>query len=342
MQINTLTAWNGVNGNFVQATVSQQQPGYLVKLLGLSTVNIGAQAIAQVNSLPTSPCILALTGSISFQGSPNINAPNCGMASNDKATNAINFTGGGMSINLASLSAAGGCTGAASFCNTALTNRPPVTDPFSALDTAMASLPTLPNCSGGGLTAYSTGRCTNNNVTLQGTSGSISLTGGVYFISGQLQLKGNRAITGIGTIILLPGASLSMKGTGNIDITANTTVTAAQLPLALQASASLFSDMALYDYQTTPDAITIGGNRQINFKGNIYLPKTAVTFQGNPTVNANACGNLYSVMVPVRLLSQNLLSFLDSPTGPILSATDLSSNWLWLSAAGLGDRSTID
>ena len=40
---------------------------------------------------------------------------------------------------------------------------------------------------------------------------------------------------------------------------------------------------------------------------------------------------VYSVMVPVRFLSQNLLSFLDSPTGPILSATDLSSNWLWLS-----------
>jgi CAAX protease family protein len=40
---------------------------------------------------------------------------------------------------------------------------------------------------------------------------------------------------------------------------------------------------------------------------------------------------VYSVMVPVRFLSQNLLSFLDSPTGPILSATGLSPNWLWLS-----------
>ena len=39
---------------------------------------------------------------------------------------------------------------------------------------------------------------------------------------------------------------------------------------------------------------------------------------------------VYSVTVPVRLLSQNLLSFLDSPTGRITSATDLSSN-LWLS-----------
>jgi uncharacterized protein len=38
---------------------------------------------------------------------------------------------------------------------------------------------------------------------------------------------------------------------------------------------------------------------------------------------------VYSVMVPVRFLSQNLLSFLDSPKGLILSATGPSSNWLW-------------
>src|SRR4029077_16256021 len=131
VQINTLTAWNGVNGNFVQAIVSQQQPAYLAKVLGLSTVNIGAQAVAQVQVLAKPPCVLALTGSISFQGSPNINAPNCGMASNDKDPNALNFTGGGMSINLGSLSAAGGCTGTASFCKNALTYMPPVTNPFS-------------------------------------------------------------------------------------------------------------------------------------------------------------------------------------------------------------------
>ena len=45
-----------------------------------------------------------------------------------------------MSINLGSLSAAGGCTGAASFCNTALTYMPPVTNPFSALDGALTTL----------------------------------------------------------------------------------------------------------------------------------------------------------------------------------------------------------
>ena len=69
----------------VRAIVSQQQPTYLAKLLGLSTVNIGATAIAQVHSLTTPACALALTGSISFQGSPNIIRARCSMASNDTA-----------------------------------------------------------------------------------------------------------------------------------------------------------------------------------------------------------------------------------------------------------------
>ena len=41
------------------------------------------------HALAAPPCVLALTGSISFQGSPNINAPNCGMASNDPAKDAL-------------------------------------------------------------------------------------------------------------------------------------------------------------------------------------------------------------------------------------------------------------
>ena len=163
-------------------------------MLGLSTVNIGAQAIAQVKSLAKPPCALALTGSFSFQGSPNINAPGCDMASNDTATNALNFTGGGMSLGTPppSLSAAGGCSGAATFCGSALTYRPPVTNPFSALDSALTTLcganPTLPATCGLSTTgackpgsspvAYTAATpCTNNGITTKGNT-AVTLTPG--------------------------------------------------------------------------------------------------------------------------------------------------------------------
>ncbi|MBR1266154.1 hypothetical protein JQ629_01380 [Bradyrhizobium sp. AUGA SZCCT0222] len=287
VQIASLTSWNGVAGQFVQATVVQQQPAYLARVLGLTTVNIGATAVAAVQDHPAKPpCALALTGSISFQGSPNIIAPNCGMASNSTANNALNFTGGGMTMNLGSLSTAGGCTGQAQFCSPAHTHMPAVVNPFAVLDAV--TIPTLPNCSGSNLVAYTAATpCKNNAYTLSGNT-DVTLAGGVYFISGKLELKGNASLLGTGLFILLPGASFSMKGSGTIIMKGNTSVAPTQLPSVLQPYASLFANMSIYDRDTSP--VRFGGTSQITFNGTMYLPNVDVTFQGNPTING--CGEL--------------------------------------------------
>jgi Flp pilus assembly protein TadG len=311
VQIASLTSWNGAPGTFVQATVSQQQPAYLAAVLGLSTVNIPATAIAKLQGLAKPPCALALTGSISFQGSPNINAPDCGMASNDPANNALNFTGGGMTMNLGSLSAVGGCTGAASFCNTAMTYMPaPIPNPFSALDGTLTTLcganPTLPatcglpTCGGSSLVAYTAATpCTNNNLHITGnTPETLS---GVYFISGTLKITGTPTISGTGvTFILLPGATLNNQGNALITITAPTTApSASSLPAALQSDAirSLFQYMAVYDASANP--VQFGGNSNINITGSIYAPTAAVTFQGNPTLSfgGGSCGQLIAASI---------------------------------------------
>ena len=299
VQIASLATWGGTAGTYVQAKVSQTQPTYLAKMLGLSTVTIGAMAVAKVQGATKPPCALALTGTIGFQGAPTIDAPNCGMASNDTASNALDFTGGGMSINLGSLSAAGGCTGSSSFCNTAYTYMPPVTNPFSALDSV--TLPTLANCSSSSsLTAYAAATpCKNNNVSLTGNT-TINLTGGVYFISGTLTLKGNTSITGTALFILLPGASFSMKGTGTITITGNASVTSSQVPSALQSPTilGLLSYMAIYDQSSV--AVQFGGNSNINLSGTMYAPNASVTFQGNPTIDlggGKGCGELIAASI---------------------------------------------
>ncbi|MDH2356858.1 pilus assembly protein TadG-related protein [Bradyrhizobium sp. SSUT112] len=310
VQVASLTSWNGVNGNFVQATVSQQQPVYLAQLLGMSTVNIVATAVAQVKQLtPNPPCILALSGSLSFQGSPNINAQNCGLASNSRANNAINFTGGGMTFT-GSLSAAGGCTGTATFCNKAFLHTPPVSNPFSSLDSALTtlcggspSLPAkcgLPVCSGSGLVAYTAATpCTNDSVSTKGNT-AVTLTAGVYFISGALSLKGGSSITGTGvTFILLPGATFDTRGGGTLTLTGPTTApSSSSLPTAFQSSASLLQYMSIYDASSA--AVQFGGNSNINLTGTIYAPTAAVTFQGNPTIsvgNGGSCGQLIAASV---------------------------------------------
>ncbi|WP_084800925.1 pilus assembly protein TadG-related protein [Bradyrhizobium sp. Tv2a-2] len=313
VQIASLASWNGTAGNFVQATVSQQQPTYLAAVLGLSTVNISATAVAQAVSTNVPGCVLALSGSLQFQGSPNINAPGCSVASNDRNPDAINFIGGGMTMNVGSLAAAGGCTGSTSFCNTALTYMPPVTNPFSGLDGALTTLcgsnPTLPakcglaKCTGSGLTAYTAATpCVNDSVKTKGNTAVTLTGGGVYFISGTLTLVGGSSITsgaGGALIILLPGASIDTKGGGVLTISGLTSAPgASSLPTALQSSAALFQYMSIYDASAT--AVTFGGNSNINLTGSIYAPTAAVTFQGNPTLNlggANGCGELIAASV---------------------------------------------
>jgi hypothetical protein len=299
------------NGNpCVQATVTQTQPAYLAALLGLTTVNIGAVAKAAVNQ-STAKCVLALTGSISFQGSPNINAPGCGLASNDPANNALNFTGGGTNMNIGSISAAGGCTGSTTYCGSALTYQSPVKNPFSALDGALNTLcganPTLPAtcglkttgaCNTGGLVAYTAATpCTNNNLHI--TSNTAINLSGVYFISGTLKITGTPVISGTATFILLPGATINNQGNAQITIAGPTTApSASSLPAALQPDAALFQAMAIYDASSAN--IQFGGNSNINIKGNIYAPTASVTLQGNPNLtmsNGKSCGQLVAASI---------------------------------------------
>ena len=106
--INTLTSWNSSRWKLRSSDRSTDRASIFGRGARIDHRQSRRAAVAAVKGLAKPPCALALTGSISFQGSPNINAPTCGMASDDTANNALDFTGGGMTINLGSL-AAGGC-----------------------------------------------------------------------------------------------------------------------------------------------------------------------------------------------------------------------------------------
>lgn len=286
-------------GTAVQAVVAQTQPT-MFKIGGIGpTITISSTAVATVNTL-ANPCVLALSGPISFQGSPTIDTPGCGLSSNDAASGAINFTGNsGINIsNIGSLSAAGGCTGNSTLCIQVVAYAPPVADPFAALETAVAGL-TLPNCSGSTPVAYTAATpCENNGLTLSGNT-TLTLTG-TYFISGTLTLKGTSALTsgaGGATFILLPGASFSMKGSGTIDITgpsaAPTVLPAQFLSPGCPTCASLLKEMAIFDSDSA--AVTLGGGANLNFFGNLYFPLAAVTFQGDPVISS--CGSLIAASI---------------------------------------------
>jgi hypothetical protein len=220
-----------------------------VKVLGLtSNITIPAQAIAKVNSLQYNPCVLALSGPITFHDSAvTVDAPTCGLASNSTGV---------------------------------MTYMPPVTDPFVSLDTALNALNTSLWKACSGLTAYSASKpCYNSG-------GGTITTSGVCFFSGPSLSGHNSLATASGvqaTIILLPGTSLRMVGGTSISIAAQSSVPTSELPTGLQSVASLLSDVAFYDTESgTPK---INGNPTITFEGVFYAPNMNLTFKGHPTMN---------------------------------------------------------
>ncbi|WP_159109447.1 pilus assembly protein TadG-related protein [Bradyrhizobium sp. USDA 3458] len=288
-----LTSWKGETGNFVQATVGQQQPAFLAKFLGLSTVSIQAMGTAKVVDV-TTPCVLALKDSITFQGSTTVNSPKCGLASNSTSQNSVDFTGNGLNVtNVGSISGGGGCkdTGGAQ-CSKAITYAPPAPDPLSGLNAAISALK-LADFTGGScgssLKAYgpangTTAPCYNTTW----PSGSATLSG-VYFLTGNITINGSPTISGTATLILMPpkflssgdtGATLRITGNPTIQLTALSSVTTAQVPSAMSTVVGLMSKLLIYDPEASSN-LKISGSSTSYFNGITYAPNADVTYQGS-------------------------------------------------------------
>jgi len=309
----------------VQATVTQCQPQSLSLVLYTTNctdangshqknVTITAQAVARVMTPKFLPCTLARSGSVTFQDAAvQVNAPNCGIASNGTPIG-IDFKVAPKQLTVGSLSTAGGCSG--SLCGSVTTYAPPVIDPFSALTSAMTSPSnlTLQKCPGKTFQSipYATGLCAYDTITIN--SATDITVSGVYFFSGALKLAGNgylHTCTGVGdpdpgcsgvttkvsaTIILLPGATLSMTGGTYFDITAPTTApSASALPGQLGSVANFLASMAIFDTETSPK---IAGNATMGGSGVFYLPNAnPLNYQGNSTSAGSNCTEVIAASI---------------------------------------------
>lgn len=288
----------------VQATVTQTQPAYLAKVLGLTTLTIGATAIAQVKIL-ANPCVLSLKDPLAFGGNTTVNAEKCGLSSNSTAPNSLDFTGNALDVSKAgSISGQGDCKdNSGGQCSKAITFAPPIINPLSGLDPAISSLTTA-SFTGGNKgvcsstpTPYGSGAnaCYNNG---WNPSGNVTLASGVYFFDGAITLSGSSlTITGTGvTLILLPkstgknsfsGASLTINGGPIIRLTGLSSVSSTQVPAALASVLSLMSSLVIYDPETTKPnkSVDFSGNSTSFLTGITYVPNADVVYQGS-TVSA--------------------------------------------------------
>jgi hypothetical protein len=324
--------------NQVRATVSQTQPAYLAALLGLSTVTIGASAVAQVDQPSANPCILSLKDPLGFQGSVNVSSKGCSIASDNDTTTGINFTGNnGIQLNAPTYTV-GGCfqtNNSGTQCDSVQTYQQKVPDPLSALNTAVAALkltdfPKGP-CSGSTAVPYETGQCYN-----AGNPAFPTPLSGTYYFSGNVKINGSPTITSgsnpaIGTngatLIFFGGATLTITGTPTIQLTAVThdiptppAPIPATGPSVLAPVMSLMTGLLIYDGEAySKKGVNISGTSASYFNGMVYVPNAPVTYAGNSGSSAPFPGCYQVIAYGVTFQGNPTLDNSGCPSGaPIL------------------------
>jgi hypothetical protein len=289
----------------VRAIVSQQQPAYLAKVLGFSTVNIGAQAIAQVQN-PKEVCMLALgpsSNALTIGGSSTITGTGCAMVSNTsvKFNSAPSFSGSGWAVNAAS-----GCQGHCDDVGVPHNyNMLPATDPLKVLDTESFNTRT------GNTKTCTTKTCTLNpnstgaygNLTVT-TGDSVTFNPGTYFFyNAAIKINGG-TVNGTGvTLVLLGDSSLSISG-GTVNLSAPATNTTSS-----DLNGVLIDDQAP---NKSNNAVTVNGGGTVALGGAMYFPNVGVSWGGTASNTNTTCSmviaNSLTITGNAYMSSQNCAS----------------------------------
>jgi Flp pilus assembly protein TadG len=273
--------------NRVRAVVSQQQPAYLAAVLGLSTVNIGAQAIVEIKN-PKDLCALGLgpdNNGLTIGGSSNITGNGCGLMSDTavKYNSTPTFSGSGWAVN-----GVNGCVASAGHCALSVPynyNMLPATNPLAILDGTNQSFNSWTSTGSPNDLACS-GTLTPNNSTnlyrkLTCTTGdTVTFSPGTYFFyNGAIKINGG-TVNGTGvTLVLLGDSSLSISG-GTVNLSAP----------AINSTSSALNGVLIDDQAPSKSSnnVTINGST-VSLGGAMYFPNVDVTWGGNVQNTSTTC-----------------------------------------------------
>lgn len=307
------------NASAVQVVIAQPVTPHFMALF-IQPFSINTSAVASlVTSAPA--CVLALN-QISLGGNGGINAPNCAVASNGTASNAIS-TNGNPSVTARDIITSGGCSGNGQnpVCSgsNVRTYQPPTSNPFANTVAAVpvpsfgGSSCTAANKAGSALTPYA-----NSQGSVTGTAycnGTVSLKGTVtlapgtyYFYNASLSFSANASVTcplctdGQGVTIIFAGSS---PGTISVGANANVTLSAP----TINNYNSAFD--ALLFYSPTSSAVDLSGNATLTLSGAMYFPNASVTYGGTSGSTASC-----SILVANNVTLQGTPSLDDSGCPP--------------------------
>lgn len=277
------------NSNYVQVQISQPEPTYFLRVLGINSLTISTEAAATMGNSPG--CVYSLDpndagslGLITISGGATVKT-GCGIIVDSASSSALSVSGGG-TIQATSVGVVGNysTSGGGSISPTPVTGIVAADDPLDYLQA-----PTVGSCSpattnlqvSGGHTATLNQGTYCGGISVSGGS-TVKLNSGTYVLEGGgLQVSGGSSISGSSvTFYNTQGGSygyapINISGSGTINLSAPTS--------GALAGILIFEDRSIAKGSS---GATLSGGSSASFTGAIYLPHGSVSFSGGTSGSA--------------------------------------------------------
>lgn len=274
------------NVNYVQVVISQPQPTYFMRVLGVNKVNVSVNSVAHIGSGPNCVYVLdpnsdASLGEMTASGGATVKA-SCGIIVDSASSTALTASGGGTSVKASQIAIVGGWStnSGAVISPIPRTGIIPGDDPLSYVpEPSQGTCLKQGNYHVTGGTLYPGTYCGGMTI----NAGAVTtMNPGVYFIDGGgLTINGGANVRGSGVTIYNSFDGNHRYQGISIDGSA---IVALSAPTSGPLEAMLFfQDRSVP--QGSPGS-SIGGGAAQSYEGALYFPTTSLSYSGGSSTAA--------------------------------------------------------
>jgi Flp pilus assembly protein TadG len=275
------------NSNAVEVDVSQTQPTYFMKVLGMQTVPVSTTAVAV--TLGSGSCVYSLdpgaSGATTVGGTASLTSA-CGLYDNSSSSSALTVSGGG-TITAPLVGVVGGTNVNGGGSTPPTTGIAQFGDPLAYISAPSFSSSSCSSFNKQNISGPQSPQTYCGGIHINGGN-SVTFGAGLYVIDGGgITIDGGATVSGTGVTFYLTGANGNGSSARNYSgITINSTATV-NLSSPCDGAASGIPGMLFFQDRsiTNGAASSINGAAGSTFNGAVYFPTTPLSYAGSSAVN---------------------------------------------------------
>jgi Flp pilus assembly protein TadG len=259
--------YKGVAG-YVEAIVTQPQPTFFMKLFKRTSMTVAARAVASNGA--SNGCIYTLGTSgtdILMNGNVDLTATSCSIIDDSSNASQALLANGNVTLDAQSIGVVGGVlsNGGNSITPTPVTGIVPVSNPLA--------FETPPANPGGCVSMTYQSNATvpqgcYSSLTING-SPTVTLSSGVFYITGAMTVNGTPTVNGTGVTIYLASSSASFTDNGNTTLNLSAPTSGA------------YNGILFYQNPSDTNTLTMNGSSSSTLKGIFYAPTANLVLNGS-------------------------------------------------------------